>query len=396
MKRVMNYWGASFAFLLLLFTIAAAEAQENDCRLMGRELYKEGNYKQAIDVLLSCELAETDSIAAEWLVASWFLSGDIISAGNYFKAIPDSILPSNLWNWKARTSFSAGSYDDAVLCYSKLVLSDSINVNYIRQLAIAAEKNEQPELAILNYEKALTLNPKDVISGTRLIDWYLRKDELLKADSLSASLMTADSLPELCRLRGDVLYRLKEYEQAFIAYRPLLQKGTSNPDLLRKAGICQFMSGETEQSITMLSTALMIQPDDDITCYYLGMAYQATGDFKKAELYIRGAIEKSISQNISVYYHRMAKIYESAGEYKNALDAYKNAYRYSGDDLATKAGYQYEIGRVYEVYMQDTLKALEHYAYFLNAQEDTSDWQYKMVKSRTESMKLKVSSTESR
>jgi hypothetical protein len=93
MKRVMNYWGASFAFLLLLFTIAAAEAQENDCRLMGRELYKEGNYKQAIDVLLSCELAETDSIAAEWLVASWFLSGDIISAGNYFKTIPDSMLP---------------------------------------------------------------------------------------------------------------------------------------------------------------------------------------------------------------------------------------------------------------------------------------------------------------
>ncbi|MBK6641658.1 MAG: hypothetical protein IPG39_10670 [Bacteroidetes bacterium] len=46
--------------------------------------------------------------------------------------------------------------------------------------------------------------------------------------------------------------------------------------------------------------------------------------------------------------------------------------------------------------MQDTLKALEHYAYFLKAQEDTSDWQYKMVKSRTESMKLKVSSTESR
>ncbi|MBK7388206.1 MAG: tetratricopeptide repeat protein [Bacteroidetes bacterium] len=239
----------------------------------------------------------------------------------------------------------------------------------------------------------MTLNPKDIISGTKLIDWYLRKDELLKADSLSTSLMTADSLPELCRLRGDVLYRLKEYEQAFIAYRPLLQKVTSNARLLRKAGICQFMSGETEQSITMLSTALMIQPDDDITCYYLGMAYQATGDFKKAELYIRGAIEKSISQNISVYYHRMAKIYESAGEYKNALDAYKNAYIAIVEIVCRKAGYQYEIGRVYEVYMQDTLKALGTATYFSNAQEDTSDWQYKIVKSRTESMKLKVSPT---
>ncbi|MBP9082660.1 MAG: tetratricopeptide repeat protein [Bacteroidia bacterium] len=396
MKRVGNFRGFAVAFMMLLFTVSTSEAQQSDCRLWGRDLYKEGNYKQAIEVLLSCELTEEDSIATEWLLASWFHSGDIIAAGNYFKAIPDSLLPSNLWSWKARTSFSAGAYDDAVMGYSKLVETDSLNVNYIRQLALSAEKNEQPDLAILNFEKALTLNPKDIISGTKLIDWYLRKDELLKADSLSTSLMTADSLPELCRLRGDVLYRLKEYEQAFIAYRPLLQKGTSNPELLRKAGICQFMSGETEQSITMLSTALMIQPDDDITCYYLGMAYQATGDFKKAELYIRGAIEKSISQNISVYYHRMAKIYESAGEYKNALDAYKNAYRYSGDDLATKAGYQYEIGRVYEVYMQDTLKALEHYAYFLNAQEDTSDWQYKMVKSRTESMKLKVSPTESR
>lgn len=396
MKRLINPKGFIVTYLLLLIAVSSSRAQQNDCRITGHDLYKEGNYNQAIDVLLHCELLETDSIAKEWLVASWFLSGDIIAAGNYFKSIPDSLLPSNLWSWKARTSFSSGAFDDAVMVYSRLVQTDSLNVNYIRQLAIAAEKNEQPELAILNYEKALTLNSKDIVSGTRLINWYLRKDELLKADSLSASLMTADSLPELCRLRGDVLYRLKEYEQAFIAYRPLLQKGTSNPELLRKAGICQFMSGETEQSITMLSTALMIDPEDDITCYYLGMAYQATGDFKKAELYIRGAIEKSISQNISVYYHRMAKIYESAGEYKNALDAYKNAYRYSGDDLATKAGYQYEIGRVYEVYMQDTLKALEHYAYFLDAQEDTSDWQYKMVKNRTESMKLKVSSTESR
>ncbi|MBK7388205.1 MAG: hypothetical protein IPI23_03745 [Bacteroidetes bacterium] len=49
MKRVGNFRGFAVAFMMLLFTVSTSEAQQSDCRLWGRDLYKEGNYKQAIE-----------------------------------------------------------------------------------------------------------------------------------------------------------------------------------------------------------------------------------------------------------------------------------------------------------------------------------------------------------
>jgi len=368
-------------FCLQLPDVVTAQSA---CIPVAREYYVNGEYANAIEVLKKCESEETDMQQTLLLASCLFLSGDLKSAWHEVRDLPDSLHGPGLLSLKARITFARGDFDVAYHYYSELFKSDTSNTTYIRQFAVCSDKLDSTDNAISYYRKALELNPNDMVSGMRLIEKYAMIDDLTSADQLSASLLASDSTYELLRLRGDILYRLKEYNEAFTCYEPLLRKRTSNADLLKKAGVCKFSNGETDIAITMLSTSHLIRPDDEITCYYLALAYQSKPDYKSSELYFKSAIANGISQNMSNYYHRLANMYETSGNYTKALEAFQSALNYGDESHKIRHELMFEIGRVYEVYFKDYKSAIRYYDHFLKTYPDSTDNKYKGVSNRKE------------
>ena len=375
-----------FYLLILLISMSVNAYAQEPCLTLAREQHNNGNYNAAIKVLIGCPDEVTTPLYYELLASAYLLSGDLKNANNSIMLIADSVSSSSIIALKARITFTRGDYNSAYRYYKELYEADTLNANYTRHLAACADKLDSTILAISYFRKALELNPNDLISGIRLVQIYDNMDELSAADSISKKLLDVDSIPELLRLRGDVLYRMKEYSEAYKCFEPLLTSGTSNPDILRKGGVCKFINGETELAITMLSASHLIQPEHEITCYYLGMAYHSFGDFKSSELYFNAAIKAGISPNMSNYYHRMADMYETAGEYTKALESFQSALKYRENTDNFRPELYGEIGRIYEVYFNDYKNAIRSYDIFLTTYPDTTGYKYKSIKTRREQL----------
>lgn len=379
MKRmIVNAFSLPLMLLLLMSDNSAAQ-----CLTSGKELYREGEYLKAIEILNACDSAEVTPEFVELLASCYFLSGDLTGAGLAVSRLNDSALTTGQLSLRARISFSLSDYNEAGRYYLKLLETDSVNAGYLRQLAACYDKTDSTQLAMIYYGKALAANPNDLVSGMRLVEKLVQLTMCAEADSLAGILMNNQNHPELYRMRGDALYALKEHAEAFACYEPLLRKGTSNPDLLRKAGISKFMNGETEPAVQMLSVSHLVNPEDEITCYYLGMAYQSLKDYKASELFFKAAITNGISGNMGNYYARLADMYETSGNYPGALEAFKSALVYSDK----KPELFHEIGRVYEIYLNDRRNALLNYRKYLELADDTTTWQYRGVKGRLENWK---------
>jgi tetratricopeptide (TPR) repeat protein len=372
------------AFPLLIFVLLVSCCRVSaQCVVNAKDYYRSGEYLKAIDILSGCNAEEQSHESIELLAYCYFLSGNLTEADKTISQIDDSLLTGSRLSIKARIVFSLGDYEKAGLCYNKLLETDSLNAGYLRQLAACYDKLDSTRLSMNYYAKALSSNPDDLVSGMRLAEKLLQQNMYTDADSLTGTLLNNHKHPELYKMRGDAMYALKEHAEAYACYEPLLRKGTSNPDLLRKAGISKFMNGETELAVQMLSVAHLVNPEDEITCYYLGLSYQSMKDYKASELFFKAAISNGISNNMGNYYSRLADMYETSGDYIAALEAYKSALIYSDK----KPDLHHEVGRVYEVYLKDRKNALINYKKYLEMASDTATRQYRGVKGRVDNWK---------
>lgn len=374
----------------LQFTAGSVSAQQS-CIDEARTCYRNGDFACCISVLNSCEEGSLPE-NSELLISACFQAGDLLQANNLVNAIPDSLLTINLMHLKARVAQSRGDADVAFGIFRMLSDSDTNSSVYAKQTAICAEKCDSADAAVFYYKRALRLFPADQMAAAKLVDYFFRDENWDAADSLSALMLQKDTLPDVCKVRGDLLYRQKKYDEAYRCYEFMIRTVRNNPGYYRKAGICLFMKGEPEPAITFLSVANALRPDDDVTCYYLSAAYRETGNVKQSEAFLQCAIDNSINENISLYYSQLSKLYENDKKFSKALTALRNAYKYSDKKSPESATYQYEMGRMYEVYMKDTMKAIEYYDSYLDAYTDTSDAQYKLIRDRTARIKSEYSS----
>lgn len=380
-----------FAALLTMFLLVSNVSAQQSCLDEARSCYRNGDFACCISLLGNCaegHLAENK----ELLISACFQAGDLLQASNLVNAIPDSLLTGSLKHLKARIAQSRGEFTVAFDIFRSLSDADTNAAVYAKQAAVCAEKCDSIEAAIYFYNRALRLFPADQVAASKLVEYFFRDENWDAADSLSALILQNDTLPDVCRIRGDLLYRQKKYDEAFRCFEYMIRTTRNNPGYFRKAGICLFMKGEPEPAIALLSIANALRPDDDVTCYYLSAAYRETGNIKQSEAFLQCAIDNSINENISLYYSQLSKLYENNKKFTKALTALRNAYKYSDKKSPESATYQYEMGRMYEVYMKDTTKAIEYYDNYLDAYSDTADAQYKLIRDRTARIKSEYSS----
>ncbi|HTH55627.1 MAG TPA: tetratricopeptide repeat protein [Cyclobacteriaceae bacterium] len=257
-------------------------------------------------------------------------------------------------------------FDQAEMCYKKLIGIDSSNSFYFKQYAVLASSTNRDSIAGLFYKKALQLNPKDVESSISWGNILLEADNYFTIDSLVSQALMYDSLQRgVMLLRAKSLMAQHRYKETVAVVNKILQRNDPQAIHARLLGICYFQLKKYDNTIEWMNFLLLSGVKSEWVFYYLGASYQELGDIPKSIESMNKAIESGISDNIEIYYSQLAKSYEDAKDYKNAIRYYQAAYEKSKTKILL-----YHLARNYDVYFKDKSSAIAYYKRYL-ASDDT-------------------------
>ena len=127
-------------------------------------------------------------------------------------------------------------------------------------------------------------------------------------------------------------------------------------------------SGNYEAAIPVLDAFIARKPDLAGPYLNLGIAYRVTGKDDEATDALNHALKLN-PDNPSVW-HQLAILYRNQGDFNAALDAYRKALELNPDYALARRN----IGILYDLYLQQPARALEHYRKYLSllGEEDTT------------------------
>lgn len=273
-------------------------------------------------------------------------------------------------NQLARLYRKTGDEKRARALYYGLVLSDSTNAYYHRQVADCAMNLGDILSALGHLQSAHRLSGENIAVITDMARIFYGLDALAAADSVIALGYAVDSTYAPLLLQGvKSSYRQKKYD-AVVQHVDRILRTTrdSSAYLLKLLGVSAFHTGDQERAIETLRTVIARGQESEVVYYYLGLALRETGRTAESASAFQSAIEAGTSKNLDNYYTDMAVAFEEMGDHQSAIRAYQAAYKSSGNEILL-----YHLARNYDAYYKDKKTALRYYERFLAANDSNSN-----------------------
>jgi tetratricopeptide (TPR) repeat protein len=147
-------------------------------------------------------------------------------------------------------------------------------------------RNKEPRGAMLDFHKAIEL---DSVRP----DYYLARAQHLEEMEADSNLIMSN-------------------------YNRVLELDSNNTYALNSVGIRYIDKDMTEQGLRLINKARRIDPDDELSRYYLAIYYFNLKDYKRCEAYIAEVLNRN-PQSYDAYFVRM-QLYVIQDKFKEALD----------------------------------------------------------------------------
>ncbi len=152
--------------------------------------------------------------------------------------------------------------------------------------------------------------------------------------------------------------RFKEAAQAFARVYEL----SHDIQFKEKQGQALLSNGDTDGAKKIFESAVLEDPTNHGSLFYLGNIYRQQGNIDKASRYYEAAIK--IKQAMVEAYINLASIRYSQGRYQDAVDLLEKALEEVPLDAPNDPMVRYNLGLSY-LKLGNTQKALEHFDKFL-------------------------------
>ncbi len=188
-------------------------------------------------------------------------------------------------------------YDLAVDAYAKIGNDDPFAVNAAIGHASALQRSGNPDEAVIVLEM-LVENQSDDLTAWRALGDVLRResrfDAAADAYAKAIDLLPDPDLPGAWRLyytRGIAAHRVKDWPVADWNFRQALALNPDQPDVLNYLGYSLVERGEKlDEALTMIETAVSVQPDSGYIADSLGWIYYRLGRFEEAVPVMENAV----------------------------------------------------------------------------------------------------------
>jgi len=249
-------------------------------------------------------------------------------------------------------------------CYFKLNLPDSAqlvlemglakysdNVGLRRNLAYILAGKEQIEEAIVEYEKVVEMDDKQINDWKQLANLYIRNNQIDEAVNAYQKIIELDpadqdaqqTLGQLLKSRGEEGAAIEALEKALVL-------DPENTQLMYDIGRSYFNQGEFPKSIVRLSSYLVRKPDDLVAKELYGEALFNNENYRDA-LTVFNEITAVNPENKKVYTD-IANCHKELKDFQTARN-----YVYKATKIDNKYGLAYiTLGEIYEASVDKCMK----------------------------------------
>jgi len=247
--------------------------------------YRFENYEQAIDDLqkaLNLPVNETNKVYFSTAIGDTGISG--------MSTI--KTLHAEMHNYIGLAFYELGKYDSAIYHYTQAVQLKE-NTMYFNNRALSFETKGENNLAVKDYEKALSLNENDQVAQFNLIQLYGKMGYYKKQESLLDKVSEHTTLPEIYVYKGTNYYQTDNFLKAVAQY----------------------------------DSAILLNSENEDYYLYRGQTYEQLKDYYKARQDYEKAIE--LKKNYSNAYFGLGNICFKTHEPDSALMFYDLAILYN-------------------------------------------------------------------
>ena len=241
-----------------------------------------------------------------------------------------------------------GKYAQAFEEFLSALKRDPNNVVAHYNLGRVFERQGKLQDAFIQYQRTLSLDPAQ--DGARRGDQRLIRfkekielrvqsreeilEEQLKKNDVRAEAARDELLSK--RLRQiEELFSKREYALVRDLIADSMQVFQQSGDLHFYMARYHFIEERYSRSLQELNTALELGVgEEDVTRYLIGLNYESLGDYRRAEIHLRKAVELAPSNG--VYYERLGRVLQRQGKDTTALQELREGVRVSPGNLETQ------------------------------------------------------------
>jgi tetratricopeptide (TPR) repeat protein len=372
-------------FLIFIFTIPVANAQLSRLYDNGVALFKQGDYKGTKIIMTRVinkseyyfeaytyramayeQLGMPDSAKADfekaleikpgYLPAIFYRGVMYFNLKDYDKAIADftTVLSKRPKYVKAilyrgRAYEATGRRDNAIADYSSAIKMNLKSYEIYYRRGLLFEKKNMPKDAIWDYDDAIALNDRFAPAYFHRGKMYQirEKDSLALSDFNKVTELT-DTIKEVYELRGDLNFKLGNYNAAAEDYSVIINKyRVRDGNLYYKRAEAYYLDSNYSQAYKEYSRVLKVKPRYDKAVVGQAKVYMARGKPASALPLLRKAL--AFNPNNGEAYYLRGLIFFEQKKYEEAKADFDQSIKYEPRPAAYfyRGSCKYESGDKY-------------------------------------------------
>lgn len=264
------------------------------------------------------------------------------------------------------------NYTNAIELYKSLLVNDTSNYYYHKQIAICYQKNKLLVEALNHYNAAFALNNSDLNLVPVICNIYLKGGEFNKVISVcDIGLETDSTKASLHRFKAYAQFLSHKYQDAEQSFKKSISFGDTSVFNYKYLGLNYYQQENFAHAIEALEKAIELDEKDIELHYFLGFAYSY--DYRKNEgrEYLLKTMEmmQPDKQDMVDILKQLSEIEFYYGNIEGLEHHLAEMMRISPE---TKYPY-YKLGRLYDYHYDDPKKALEYYQMYLELNNYTAE-----------------------
>lgn len=208
--------------------------------------------------------------------------------------------------------------------FEDAIKNDPTNATAYAGLAEAQDSTDENEKAFVNYEKALSLNPKLTELYTPLGISYFRNGDIAKAKTLLTKAVAADAdNPETQFFIASILYKENKNQEALAAVQKVLKNDPKNADAQYLLANILDGLGREKDAIAAYNQATTLNPKSADAWFDLGAAQFNAGNYQES-IKAYETVTRLDNRNWEAYLN-LAEAYWQTEDFTKAEGAYNLA-----------------------------------------------------------------------
>ncbi|MCX6303984.1 MAG: tetratricopeptide repeat protein [Bacteroidetes bacterium] len=318
--------------------------------LKGRALAAGYQYREAIGVLLQAQRLDTANIKIlNELADVYRQSGDPATAIAICRKVC-TLAPGNRYFSLQLASllYSEENYRQALKVLLPVYMSDSSSFFVAKQLGNCYNELKRSDSAIRFYRRALRIIPFDPYVTGKLVNIFIREDEIAMALYHAQVYLARDSVNiPILKQSGYCNYLLIDFKSAAKQFLECAKLGDSSKFTMKYLGLSYYKQEKYDTALPFFRSAFHLDTTDAEVCFYYGVSAYRSLAVDTGLVYLNSTLRLLMPPGkfLSTLYSELADANTSKGNADTAVFFLQKALEANpqNNNLRFKIAYQYDF-----------------------------------------------------